>query len=255
MPDNIYLDPAIARDELESRRAQRLQIEAWWEALGVPQPPPEIMAVERPAVLARHVATARYEDLVFNALARRVGLTPVWPELVGDGFACQSPFKRQLVHRRLCAGRGRRGGLKISRENFLDILPADRVPLANIARSDGKTLVAYHHELQEIFLPGARRCDFSAMMYAAGKRAQDYYPVAMSIYIAHAVLFEDYHGGESGEKLDGFTSRVFEPAREFLIQKFGLAPLIVRMPWQDEFAFYPAGVETPHAEVIGEGLL
>jgi hypothetical protein len=72
-----------------------------------------------------------------------------------------------------------------------------------------------------------------------GGRANDYYEAYLSLFISHAILFEDYHGGESGAELGGFTARVFEPAFAALEERFGYTPIIVRLPWWKELGLFP----------------
>jgi hypothetical protein len=69
----------------------------------------------------------------------------------------------------------------------------------------------------------------------------DRYDLFLLLFVAHMVLFEDYHGGESGDELDGFTSKVFEPAFERVYKCFDVKPLIVPVAWKPEFAYYPDG--------------
>lgn len=252
----MYVTTQEAIEQLYNRQARRAEIESWWNDRGLPELPEELNNSAPIAIIALHVATARYEDIVFNTLTRRAGFTPVWAELTADSFSDKSDFKRSLIHRRICDGHGRNGGVKLRRENFLDKLPANGVSLRDIGRSNGETLLEYHHAIQDRFLPNARRCDISDWLYAAGKNAKGYYPVALSLYLAHCVLFDDFHGGEGGgSKLNTFTQKVFNPARAYLINKFGLAPLIVRLPWQTEFAYYPGNDDISSHKVIPDDLL
>ncbi|MEK7102665.1 MAG: hypothetical protein AAB912_03490, partial [Patescibacteria group bacterium] len=103
---------------------------------------------------------------------------------------------------------------------------------------DGTSLLSWHHAQLERMVPGATYADATPWLQKIGN-AWAYYELALSIYVAHGVLFEDYHGGESGTKLDSFTVQVFEPAWEAVRRRFGVSPLIVRLPWGPGFDCYP----------------
>lgn len=260
--EDVYLSAEDAFKELARRRGLRRSVEASWSVSWMTPPPIPLRGEVPTAVFARHVATARYEDLVFDMLARRAGFLPVWPELAGDRFSRRSAFKRSLVHRHVCAGRGRAGGWRLRRDDFpCDFESCDGKRLCDIATNDGETLLAFHHAVQDRFLPGAVRCDVSTWLHVTREaglpmsKARDYYRVALSLYIAHNVLFEDFHGGESGVALDDFTQTVFEPARAELIARYGVSPLIVRMPWRPEFAYYPANLDWKNHGVVPDDLL
>jgi len=154
------------------------------------------------AALGRHVPTFRFEDAVFILMAEAAGLTPTWLGYAEDKFVTVSNFKVSLVRPQVTE-RARANGEPIARTRKLVPNPDwyHGQPLSHIRLDDGTSLVEWH------------------------KRR----------------LIEDYHGGESGEVLDGFTARVFEPTVTRLKEMFGVGPLVVALPWWPELALYPTG--------------
>ncbi len=248
-----YYTPLGAAAELLAQRSHlQLQVERWWESRGWGIPP--FPGIKNMAVFARHVVTARYEDLVFYLLARRAGLTPVWLSYTADKMVDVSPFKRGLLNHLVCSGRGRSGGFKTKPVRLGNVQDWKGRPLNEVRLDGGELLVDYHHRRQQEILPGAITGDVSPWLTAIGK-AKDYYVAKLAVYIAHGVLFEDYHGGESGAELGGFTTTVFEPAFAEVETLFGVKPLIVAMPWRPEFAYYAADSNWREHGVIPPELL
>lgn len=124
-------------------------------------------------------------------------------------------------------------------------------PLHLIKTKQGQNIADIHHQMHQQFFPQAKRFDASDWLFQFG-RAKDYYMAYLSIFLAHAVLFEDFHGGESGKKLDSFTDKVFEPAYQELIDLFGIKPLIIKMPWLPEFKHYPGDQNWQEHQIIPE---
>ena len=239
--EKFYFTAGEAATELKMRMKLRAQIEDWWNQQGWGNPDFLGMLPANAAVLARHVATARYEDIVFSQLAISVGLEPVWIEYLNDKFSDRSDFKRSLLKRCVFKGRGKRSGQIISINESLvkDMTASVGLKLNQIQTSAGGNLVERHHQQHALFFPKNPRFDISNWYAKAGPRAVNYYPALLSFFIAHAVLFEDYHGGESGAKLGDFTEKVFTPAWQNIETTFGTRPLIVPLPWRSEFSMYP----------------
>ena len=246
-----------ARAIRDERREVRTDVESWWQSEGWQFPPlPEIWPA---GYLVHQIATARYEDCVFVAMAQKAGLLPVWGQYIEDKFATTvSNLKRSYVVGQFCSGRGRKGGPKTDRHEYLRLANHSH-PKYEVHRvidewrgrklseitdpSTGENLVTRHNAFQDrtFGIDASRRFDISAF-YKQGEpkvKAEDYYPRYLSIFVGHGVLFEDYHGGESGAELGGFTETVFEPAFKEVRERFGVCPLIVPLPWWPELAYYP----------------
>jgi hypothetical protein len=232
-----YFDAQEASAELEVRSRLKVEVERWWIRNGWGFAP--LPSVVKPAVLARQLATFRYEDATFAVMAENSGMTPVWLSYNGDRMHTASSLKRTYLQPIFSSGVGRNGGLRLRKEFLASIQSSAGTELAAISTSKGVSLVQYHNMHQDRVYPGAVRADNTRWLRQIGK-AKDYYLAYLSIFIAHAVLFEDYHGGESGAELGGFTDTVFEPAYEAVTEMFGMQPLMVRLPWWSDMQYYPS---------------
>ncbi len=252
MTGNGYYTPAEnALDLLSARQSLRSTIEEWWRENGWE---PILPSLPNLAVLARQIAAFRYEDCVYHSLADSVGLTPVCLELTSDRMSSKSNYKRSLIRPVYFERFGRNGGMATKREKLASIDDWYGHPLKSIVLKDGTSLLDYHHARYDAAFGADRRADNSSWMQALGG-ARDYYPLFLSIFLAHAILFEDYHGGESGLKLDLLTVEIFEPTFEALAKQFGVVPLIVRMPWTPELALHPPDTNWREHKVIPDQLL
>lgn len=154
-------------------------------------------------------------------------------------------------HRFYCAGRGRKGGWKVFKKNGIDLAAYDGRPMSSICLSDGRSLVEYHHALQDKYLANPIRQDLSLYLKQHGG-SKDYYLPFLSMFLLHGVLIDDYHaenyhnGVASASDL-AFTRNVFEPAWKKIVNDLGLSPLIVPLPWIDGMQFFPQeGHENHH---------
>lgn len=248
MSETFYTDPEIVRETLFSRSHLMPEVEAWWRQQGwdIPHLPHAGAAGN----FCRNLATFRYEDAVFSLLCRRAGLVPIWHEHVTDKYSSLSSVKRSYAKYLACTGRGRNGGAKLTKiRPIRDLVAIDGKRLSDIMMDDGTSLVDHHHGIFDRFVGQAHRNDISAWLSSIG-RARDYYLASVSLFIAHGVLFEDYHGGESGDKLDSFTTDIFEPAFHAVYERFGVKPIIVRMPWFTEMKYYPADLNWQEHGII-----
>jgi len=219
------------------------EVEKWWKIeLKEKSPASAISNIPVNAgVLARNVATCRYEDFCFAKMAKQAGLTPVWFEYTRDYFTpSQSSFKRSIAHPIFYNGNGRNGGEKLTKKKLVSFLEWDG---ARINEVNGGKLVTWHHAMHKKFFPSyGERIDMSSWLLQF-KGAKEYYKAYLSLFLCHMVLFEDYFGGESGKVLDSFTVEVFLPARNFLEKKFGVKPKIVPLPWEKHYKYFPANLE------------
>lgn len=247
MRNGFYTTLEQARAELENRNHLRQEVEDWWKIKEGSLPP--LPKVENMAILSRHVATARYEDIVFHQLALQAGLKPVWLEYLSDTYVDVSNCKRSYVKRYLCSGIGRNNGFILKKQVLTNPNRWNGRPLYSIKTNTGEPLPEFHHGEQDMFFNNPVRFDLSPWLQVFGK-AKDYYTYYLSLFLAHAVLFEDYHGGESGDVLDDFTSQIFEPSFHQLKTIFGFKPLIVPMPWFTAMKYYPADPDWRSHKVV-----
>lgn len=250
----FYVPLEDAREKLLERRAIRSKIEAWWEERGMPFPEPLLDQTKQFGLNVRQLASCRYEDLLFITMCEQGGLTPLWAPYERDWYVDKSPLKCSYIQPRFVieSGKGKSFVHKLrlanprvcqhKRLNEIFVNPAPRfgewqegVDLDPIWR-----LVNWHREHLEGIYPDAIVNDFSHIYTRAGGRPRDYYPFLLSLFVAHGVLMEDYHGGESGTRLEAFTGKVFEPAFAEVETRFRASPLIVLLPWWKELGYYPS---------------
>ncbi len=243
----FYVGLVEAREELLSRHHLRQEVEQWWsEERGFPFP--QAFLHERPlGFVSRHLATARYEDILFIRMCEIVGITPVWSTYTGDKFIDRSPVKYSYLQPRVVEGFGKRNVPIVRRFRLADPKAWEGRRLDEIqVVHEKKSLVSYHEErLRSIYsVPRLITLwinDLTFVYKDCEGGAVGYYPLLLSLAIAHGVMFEDFHGGESTSvSLDSFTSRVFEPAFREVSEHFGAPPLIVPLPWWKELGYYPS---------------
>lgn len=241
MKSGYYYSASQALQELGRRQNGdvRKVVEDWWIARGIPRA--VLPEVPNMAVLARHVATARFEDIVFREMAVAAGFTPVWLEHTTDKFVSRSPYKRSLVVMGNCTGRTK-AEPRWKRQHIACITSAENKALDQIRTHEGGSLIEHHHALQERVLGPQVRADMSPYLATLG-RASEYYAFYLSWFVAHGVLFEDYHGGETGSGLTSFTDDVFVPAWQQVVDELGIQPIIVPMPWWKGMELYPSSAD------------
>lgn len=233
-----YIKYREAAALLRERAPLQREVAAWWAEKGWTKSP--MLSAQPSACFERHVSTFRYEDALFYLLAREAGLSPIWLQYISDKFVSISKPKRKLLQRNVCIGRGRSGGAHTVEETLADINEYDGKPLSSVMVGKHTTLIDFHNAHQSRMIDRPRRVDLSPWIKQFSG-VKEFYIAKISCYISHAVLFEDYHGGEEeGGDLNDFHDNVFEPAFRTVYERFGVKPLIVRMPWWHELGYYPA---------------
>lgn len=216
---------------LIARAHMRLEVEQYWRAQGNPIPD-SITSLPLMAMRERHVATARREDYVFARTAGFLRLQPVWSEYAGDIYAQVSAPKSSLLKLPISGGGTLRVALPRKWGGF---------KLSEITTEAGTSLVDFHHRLWG-HIPGNNiRLDCSEWIQKFGS-ACDYYVPALSLFVSHGVLFNDFHGHAnplSSKKSGEFTRSVVEPAYKRVEEIFGYNPLIFRFSYQPGFEVYP----------------
>ncbi len=236
----FYVGLAEAGAELASRSYLRPAVEQWWKDRGLSMPELLTTSLKPQGFLCRQLATFRYEDATFVIMAEKAGLSPAWLPYEGDVFADISPLKRSYIEPVYVAGVGRNGGMRKVGTRLVsgNVAELNGRPLMHVVTNQGTSLVDYHCGNLRTLYNRAQVADVTPILRKAGGTPRRYYPALLSLLVAHGVLFEDYHGGESGGKLSAFTTDVFEPAFQQVEQTFGVKPLIVRLPWWGELGHY-----------------
>lgn len=235
--DTMYISAKNARAAHEDRRALRGEIEKWWQSNGWVIPA-RFATEDALAGFGRAIATRRYEDALFFHYAQSAGFTPLWLEYTESSFSSHSPFKRSLLQPVFYEKHGRRGGIVGKKHELAPIATERTKKISGIKTMRGEPLVEFHHRLHARFgLDPSAIVDLS-LFYGQFGNASEYYLPYLSLFVAHGVLFEDYHGGESGDALSDFTDQIFAPAFKRLEALFGIPPLLVHMPWHENLRLY-----------------
>lgn len=242
MSERHYVQIDEAAAILRSRQHLRPAVEAFWHSNAAAFPD-ELRDLQPSAVWARQLVSWRFEDALFADMARQAKLPMLWNPYEGDRFFDGSSLKRSYVQPCVLRGYDRTGKPIFQRYKLVKpVSECCGLQLKDIVLQDhnGLTLVEWHRIQWQKFCGLGTVIDATSHKKAWGNALERDYLGLMSLFIAHGVLFEDYHGGESGDNLDSFTTDVFEPAFEAVASHFGVQPLIVQMPWWPELAYYPS---------------
>lgn len=189
--------------------------------------------------IARHVASARMEDMTFLDMSRRADLPPVWFTYNQDKFCFSNREKRQLVESRVAERQGRKGGYTGPGFCLMDNPRLyDGRPLNTLNVSTGTDLATFHRRLRSAAgLDQYTMLDISDWLHTRGGRAEVYYKPLLAIFLAHAILVEDF------EVAGTFKCHIVERAITELKRDYGLEPLIVRMPTTPFDGWYHASCQ------------
>ncbi len=181
------------------------------------------------AVLFRNVATPNFELERFDSLASSMGLTPLVLEFHQDKFVTRNPAKLALARMRFHAGTGRNGGpLPIRALTITDLRAADCLPLCQATTNWDQGLVPFHHELLRAHpdVRGVEIVDGSPFCLSYPGGAASYYPEFFSLFVRHAILFENFLLTPSEQR---FTTGIVIPAFNAATARHGCQPLICRL--------------------------
>jgi len=249
----MYIDILNVVSELESRRRDpgiMKKIMDFLEYLppGLPKQPV--------ACIPRHIATCTGEDIAFASMARSIGLVPFWPEYLSDRFTTANKGKVAYVRLKTRLPGGNRYATVVDSINTID---KAKQPLGEIVTNRRQAdrhllLPELHYQLRQIVFPDLAHNHFDisdwhkhqAVRFGAQgseqRLAPFYYAATLAVYIGHAVMFEDYHNGPNAKNLARFRQTTLDPALEIIARHIGLAPLIVKLTYREDYDFYPRAV-------------
>lgn len=242
MADIQYFTLAQAKKEIKQRRKDSQLVAKVNEFLASFQVPPVAGLPERPFIAVyRQLATARFEDLEITRQALEHGLPVLWLEYLADIFTSTNEDKVVFWKLYLFSGRDHNNGPILDKVKLApDINAWEGQPLNGIKLPSGESLVAFHHRLRYRVLPQAvaESCvDNSPVLKFLG-RPKHYYPYFLALLIHRAILLEDFDHPKEVQ----FRQDIVVPAYQKVCQVLGVPPLIVRLPWQEHFAWYPKAV-------------
>lgn len=238
--EDFYTNLEDVFDLLKQRVSLREIVEERWIEAGLAIPH-TVQDSTGLAFIARCVPTFRYEDAVFVRMAETAGLKPMWLGYTADKVVGFSSSKSSLLSPIFSEHIGRKGGMDLKRKLLVDIREGEGRPFSSlVCNGNGITVAEFHKQHLLALYPTAMTYDFSQINLSLGGRPIQYYPYLLSLAVAHGVLFENFHCGESGGNLTGFTHSVFEPAFQAIVKRFGVKPLIVPLPWWVDLGYFPS---------------
>lgn len=198
---------------------------------------PEEMLQKPRAVLFRQIFTSNYESRRFLNLVEASELEPLFCEYYADKFTSNNDYKHSLGRMFFFKGIGKNGGSQIHSRTVLDFNTANGKKINDLKTLWGESLIDFHHGLFKscfMDLPKEDFFDASAWFKAHGESADKYYELFLTLFVQHAILFEDFM---LNEKELSFTKDIFLPAFISVRRKTGKKPLIVSLePTQIEDA-------------------
>lgn len=187
------------------------------------------------AILCRNIASPDFEYERFVNLAQEIELPPVVFEGVEDKFSTNSHDKLGLVKMSIFDGYDKNGQIRRHYRSIVDISANDGKAFREIKTLWGENLVDCHHRLLDEHRGGQVRLFDDLAWYRStvggSTSAKDYYRFFLAFFLCHGVLFENFTmvGKESQ-----FTTEVFLPAFQEVVDRFGVKPLIVPIIPEDE---------------------
>ncbi len=182
------------------------------------------------AFLARNLASARLEDILFARRAAALGLAPVWLTYENDVFHAGNGDKLSLVRLVFSHGVGRNGGAKQYSHaqvvEHLDCCAKRRI--GDLTTSWDEGLGSFHLRLRNVAgLSSHRIVDLGDWLRAAGP-AREYYRKFFLACAVRGVLFESFDAPWH-PALACFKTEVAEPAFAWVTERLA-RPLIVLHP-------------------------
>jgi len=225
--DDIYTPLEDAIKEIK-KRSQNRELKKDVE-LFLDDTLPDIFQHNTYFCFTRHIHSPNYELMSFLSLADKNDFQIKLLEYSKDKFTAKNNLKYYLGKMYFDHGIGKRGGKKISSKAIIDLDRSDGKKICTVKTIFGDSLVDFHHKLLSLIDVDAKDAifDISDWLESRGSKAESYYISYLSLFMCHAILFENFlidGGGE--EKL---TRNIVLPAIQKMQKKFGCKPLIVRL--------------------------
>src|SRR3989344_4903834 len=185
---------------------------------------PEVLREAPRSVLGRQIATPNFESQLFNEMAKKRGLKPLWWTYHGDKFCTANPDKVSLGKMGFVKGKDKNQNPMVVNRTVINFQRCDNKPFDEIHTEWGEPFVDFHHRLFTASMQGCEIWDATSWFKKRGGRASQYYVHYLSLFIANGILFENFLEGGKEEK---FTNTIVKPAIEEIKERFGAKPLIV----------------------------
>ncbi len=176
--------------------------------------------------LARHVATPNFESLFFLDMASRMEWTAVIGQDLDDKFVPKNSLKRALGKLPIVRG-NTIGGERTEYITVLDFNKSNGRSLRELATFRGTPLGQFHNELfQHVVKEPVYLSDESAWITIHHRgNLLEHYKKHFALFILHGILFEYFVTCDTEE--NRLFVDVVEPAFHFVLEHFGVRPLIV----------------------------
>ncbi|MCF7831831.1 MAG: hypothetical protein K9M36_03030 [Candidatus Pacebacteria bacterium] len=189
---------------------------------------PEPMQNDHRAVLFRHVTTPQYEIKRFHDIAIGFGLQPLFWEYHEDKFTSNNKTKHALGRLHVNKGRGADKRTIVKKYTIFDFNKYNGKKISEIYTDKGERLIDFHHKLLDKVISNASNLAFdsSDWLKKHGDDASLYYSKFLSLFLSHAILFENFMLDESEKD---FTVGIFLPAFLEAVRFFGEKPIIIAL--------------------------
>jgi hypothetical protein len=233
----MYTELQEAKEILQKRMRMKCEVENSWGNANLDFP----FKFDAPTAVVAKPAMFRIESAKAITMAESQDLQTCWLTYDADRFTSASKIKRSLVSPYFTSRRDKHGNFISEKVPLVkNHLRVEKRELQTMVSDNNQPVMDLHRERLKQAHPEVKISDMSSWAKSLGD-ASSYYEYYLSLFVSHAILFEDYHGGESGKGLSDFTTKIFEPAFEKVTQKFGAKPIIVKLPWEPSYAYHPDG--------------
>lgn len=188
--DFIYTPLAKVKDELVSRWENSNLKNCIKEYLQNDIPKPFLDGFK--VVLFRQLFTPNYEFRHFIKVISKLKMEPIFFEYYDDKFTSHNILKHSLGKMKFQAEIGYKN--KIESKNIINFNEFDGKKIKDVRTIWGQSLISFHHELLESFLPRSSRYLFDASEWfkRGGGSAKQYYDRYISLFIRNGILFENF---------------------------------------------------------------
>lgn len=233
----FYTEVQNAKSALLDRKDKVEEVELYWRSLGFEIP----IRFHKPTLVLGRPACLNIEALLALQIAREAGLDSGWLTYDKDKYTNISSLKRSLVQPLFTERLDKLDRFIPKKEKLiknLNILHG--LKLIGLTSDEGHSVLDFHRARLLSIAPNVQICDMSEWANKLGG-AKGYYEAYLSLFVAHAILIEEYHNEETGEGNVAFAKNVFEPAFQNVVERFGARPIIIRLPCKPHYEYYPKG--------------
>ena len=224
--DFVYTPLKEAVVELEKRRKDK-KLEAKINDLlkgDIPEPLKEKSKI----VMFRQLVSPNYEIRRFVNVADAWEVDILFWEYHNDKFTSNNELKHALGKMPFYTGMGKDGRARITNFNIIDFNTSNGKKISEVKTLWGQSLIDFHHKFFRNRYSDVNHHFFDASKWFKehGAGAAGYYTNFLSLFIRHAILFENFL---LDSREISFTKDIFLPAFINIYRITGLKPIIVAL--------------------------